>query len=285
MTTSSSIFVNPWSEPSAMVSPFLAESLPNPYRTQMTPSQLGGPWEDSMTPEQRAATAASLARIMDSPWWIAYRVASVVGGVLGLVHGFKRNNSSVGWAIGWGILGGMFPLITIPIALLQGFGKPKAKTNRRRRNGRGRTRHVAVLVKKPLKELRRMQGLVAAQIRSAWEQGERSPSTRSRLEPAVRELQQRERELSAAIEQREFGPRRRNPYVVERYGALIKAPSEDAARGIAERRMAAGETWTRILRVSPDGRTTVVGRYGRQEGGRGAIARRMNRRKRRRGSR
>lgn len=58
-------------------------------------------------------------------------VAAAVGGVLSLTgtiagayHGYKRNRSW-GWAIGWALLGGMFPIITLPVSLAQGFGKPK----------------------------------------------------------------------------------------------------------------------------------------------------------------
>lgn len=39
-------------------------------------------------------------------------------------HGYKRNNS-VGWAIVWGLLGGLFPVITPAVAIWQGFGEPK----------------------------------------------------------------------------------------------------------------------------------------------------------------
>ena len=38
-------------------------------------------------------------------------------------HGYKRNGS-FGWGLGWGLLGGMFPIITPTIAVAQGFGKP-----------------------------------------------------------------------------------------------------------------------------------------------------------------
>lgn len=37
-------------------------------------------------------------------------------------HGYKRNNST-GWAIWWGLMGGLFPIITPAIAVAQGFGK------------------------------------------------------------------------------------------------------------------------------------------------------------------
>ena len=39
-------------------------------------------------------------------------------------HGYKRNSGSLGWALGWGVLGGLFPIITPAVALAQGFGKP-----------------------------------------------------------------------------------------------------------------------------------------------------------------
>lgn len=38
-------------------------------------------------------------------------------------HGYKRNDS-VGWAIVWGLLGGLFPVITPAIAIAQGFAHP-----------------------------------------------------------------------------------------------------------------------------------------------------------------
>jgi hypothetical protein len=46
----------------------------------------------------------------------------MAGSALGAYHGWKRNES-IGWAIGWGILGAMFPLITSGIAVAQGLSK------------------------------------------------------------------------------------------------------------------------------------------------------------------
>lgn len=51
-------------------------------------------------------------------------------------HGYKRSRGSTGAAVGWGLLGGIFPIITPAVALAQGFGKPKTKRNRRRRTSR-----------------------------------------------------------------------------------------------------------------------------------------------------
>lgn len=44
-------------------------------------------------------------------------------GVLAGVHGYRRNRKSVGWGITWGLLGATFPLITLPVALVQGYAK------------------------------------------------------------------------------------------------------------------------------------------------------------------
>lgn len=41
---------------------------------------------------------------------------------IGAYHGWKRNKS-VGWAIGWALLGGAFPEVAIPVALAQGISK------------------------------------------------------------------------------------------------------------------------------------------------------------------
>lgn len=56
----------------------------------------------------------------------ALSLARVAGAAGGAYHGYKRNNGSIGWAIGWAVLGGAFWPVTIPVALAQGFGKPKS---------------------------------------------------------------------------------------------------------------------------------------------------------------
>lgn len=53
-----------------------------------------------------------------------YGPVRLAGAASGAYHGFKRNNS-IGWAVGWALLGGLLPIITIPLSLAQGFGKPK----------------------------------------------------------------------------------------------------------------------------------------------------------------
>lgn len=50
---------------------------------------------------------------------------ATVGAIAGAYHGFKRNHGDVGWSLAWGLGGAVFPIPTVvPIALLQGFGKP-----------------------------------------------------------------------------------------------------------------------------------------------------------------
>ena len=51
-------------------------------------------------------------------------IMSSVGAATAAYHGYKRNQS-VGWAIGWALLGGLAPLITNGVALAQGFGDRK----------------------------------------------------------------------------------------------------------------------------------------------------------------
>ncbi len=58
------------------------------------------------------------------PWWVS--ALSIAGAATGAYHGYKRDRS-VGWAIAWGLLGGAFPIVTIPVSIAQGFGKPKGR--------------------------------------------------------------------------------------------------------------------------------------------------------------
>ena len=59
-----------------------------------------------------------------SNWSFTWGVLSVLGAALSAYHGYKRNHESTGSAVGWGVLGGLFPVITVPVALAQGYGKP-----------------------------------------------------------------------------------------------------------------------------------------------------------------
>ena len=60
-----------------------------------------------------------------NPTWAAiWGVAATASFAACVYHGYKRNDS-VGWAIGWGALALLFPVVTPVIAVAQGFGKPK----------------------------------------------------------------------------------------------------------------------------------------------------------------
>jgi hypothetical protein len=54
-----------------------------------------------------------------------WEIASLLSTGACVYHGYKRNHGSIGWAIGWGLVGGLFPVISVGIAAAQGFGKAK----------------------------------------------------------------------------------------------------------------------------------------------------------------
>lgn len=47
----------------------------------------------------------------------------VLGASLGAYHGYKRNGS-VAWALWWAFAGAAVPVVTLPVAVAQGFGEP-----------------------------------------------------------------------------------------------------------------------------------------------------------------
>ena len=55
------------------------------------------------------------------PWFRVLHMASVG---ISTFHGYRRTKT-IRWAIGWGLLGGIFPVIVPSIAFAQGLGKPK----------------------------------------------------------------------------------------------------------------------------------------------------------------
>jgi hypothetical protein len=92
----------------------------------LTPGQINAPVSDP--------NVSRWVQLMDTPmseWqltpeektraWI-WGALSTVSMAAGAYHGYKRN-SSVGWALWWGAMGAMFPVITPTIAVAQGFGK------------------------------------------------------------------------------------------------------------------------------------------------------------------
>ncbi len=76
--------------------------------------------DDALAPNQGLNETSPLRRTLA----VAYALASVAGTGIGAYHGYKRNDS-VGWAIGWALLGGLFPVVVIPVAYAQGIGERK----------------------------------------------------------------------------------------------------------------------------------------------------------------
>lgn len=57
-------------------------------------------------------------------WSSIWGIAATISSAASAFHGYRRNQS-IGWAIWWGIMGGVFPIFTPVVALAQGFGKRK----------------------------------------------------------------------------------------------------------------------------------------------------------------
>lgn len=66
----------------------------------------------------------------------AWALLSTASGAICAFHGYRRNRGSIGWTIGWFLLGNAFPVLVPAIALAQGFGKPALSQNARRERSR-----------------------------------------------------------------------------------------------------------------------------------------------------
>lgn len=71
--------------------------------------------EDPYIPNASAAGRVPL-------WAVAGLYAAPVSAAVSAYHGYRRHNS-LGGAIGWAVMGGLFPLITPAVGLAQGWGK------------------------------------------------------------------------------------------------------------------------------------------------------------------
>lgn len=92
--------------------------------------------QQTATAVPAATTSASTSISISQPVRTAMYVAGTASVFALAYHGYKRNNS-VGWALVWGILGGAFWPLGVPIAVAQGFGKAaRATRNRRRKRSR-----------------------------------------------------------------------------------------------------------------------------------------------------
>ena len=82
---------------------------------------------ETTTPTDDKNLVAKYRETVPEPVRIFYMIARPVAAGLGAYHGYRRNHESVGWGIGWFLLGGMFPIITTGFAFAQGLGKPKTE--------------------------------------------------------------------------------------------------------------------------------------------------------------
>ena len=73
---------------------------------------------------QNAGAAAMISTGQQTATGAFWEIAIPLSVAASTYHGYKRHSGSLGWALGWGVLGGLFPIITPAVALAQGFGKP-----------------------------------------------------------------------------------------------------------------------------------------------------------------
>jgi hypothetical protein len=81
-------------------------------------------WDEQSVTRPVAMGDADGAIVATSALAITLYALHVAGTAAGAYHGYKRTES-VGWAVGWALLGGFVPYIVIPVAFAQGFGKKK----------------------------------------------------------------------------------------------------------------------------------------------------------------
>lgn len=85
------------------------------------------------TPATPAPASTGMALTVSQPVRTAMYVAGTASVFALAYHGYKRNQS-IGWALVWGIIGGAFWPLGLPIAVAQGYAKPsRASKNGRRR--------------------------------------------------------------------------------------------------------------------------------------------------------
>lgn len=77
---------------------------------------------DGMVRRQLGAEPYALER--SSGWWWFYGILSMVSCGMSTYHGYRRHGT-IPAALGWGLLGAIFPVITPAVALAQGFGQRK----------------------------------------------------------------------------------------------------------------------------------------------------------------
>jgi hypothetical protein len=59
-------------------------------------------------------------------YWTIYWVLGTASSAACAFHGYRRNKS-IGWALWWGLMGGLFPIFAPVLAVAEGFAKPIKK--------------------------------------------------------------------------------------------------------------------------------------------------------------
>jgi hypothetical protein len=118
----------------AAIDGFLLQS-PNPGSTEVANFlKLYGPNDRTAVAQALIARGVNQGSISSALGFLntTGKSTSTIWGLLSVAsaaasgyHGIKRNNGSIGWGIGWFLLGGVFPVITPVVAVAQGFAKPK----------------------------------------------------------------------------------------------------------------------------------------------------------------
>lgn len=116
------------------------KSLKCPSGTQRIDRPDGSAWcatETELAAQRAVAPPPATSTYMPAavPTWL--RALSMASAAASAYHGYKRNES-VGWAFGWALFGSALPIIALPVALAQGFGRPKKMASNRRRRRRTR---------------------------------------------------------------------------------------------------------------------------------------------------
>ena len=73
-----------------------------------------------------SATSSPLGLTLSVPTIGFWSVASLASAIVSARHGYYRNHRSTGWALAWGALGLVFPILTPGWAVfVQGYAKPE----------------------------------------------------------------------------------------------------------------------------------------------------------------
>lgn len=92
-------------------------------RTRSTLLGLG--MSETTGPAVYLSTAPSVPTVPAWLFW-TWRIAAVAGAGTGAYHGWKRTGK-VWPAVGYSLLGGVLPVVGIPVMFAQGFAKKKKK--------------------------------------------------------------------------------------------------------------------------------------------------------------